>query len=188
VRLINYQNDPRGLIGQQAQFANSAAPAAATLSNTTPSYTTLGGKFNFAIPVTGAETDFALFGFQVPVNVGQLMVQGISISLAVSVVIGAAPVLFEWGVGINSTAASLATVDNAATGVFGPRRQALGSHGFAAAAPVGTVALDLAKLFNSWLVVENQRFFHVICRIPTAAGAAPGSVRGSVLVDGFFGG
>jgi len=48
-----------------ANYANSAAPASATLSNTAAGYTTLGGQFQFAA-VAGAETDYALFAYTVP--------------------------------------------------------------------------------------------------------------------------
>ena len=48
---------------QAAQWANSAAPASAALSNTAAGYATLGGLFQFAA-VAGAATDYALFGFQ----------------------------------------------------------------------------------------------------------------------------
>ena len=51
--------------GQTANYVNSTVPASATLSNTAAGYTTLGGQFQFAA-VAGAETDYALFAFQVP--------------------------------------------------------------------------------------------------------------------------
>jgi hypothetical protein len=189
-KFINYQNDPSGVLGQLTQYANSAAPAAAVLANGTPSYTTLGGKFNFA-SIAGAETDFPLFGFQVPVAPTlapgtRLYIEGISISSVVSTVLGASALIIEWGLGINSTAASLATADGGGTsGVFGPRRLALGSQSFLSAAAVGTQAVDLVRTFVSSLVVENGRFLHVICRLPV--GPASGVVRGEVMIDGYFG-
>ena len=51
--------------GYTANYANSAAPANASLANITAGYTTLGGQFQFAA-VGGAETDFALFAFLNP--------------------------------------------------------------------------------------------------------------------------
>lgn len=189
MKFINYQNDPSGVLGQLAQFANSAAPAAAVLSNSVPSYSALGGKFNFTIPA-GAETDYALFGFQVPVAPTlapgtKLFLETISISTVISTIVGATPALLEWGVGINSTAASLATTDGGGTsGVFGPRRLALGSQSFLAAAAVGSQAPEIVRNFVSSLVVENGRFLHIICRVPSGVS---GAVRGSVLVDGYWG-
>ncbi|HTQ48350.1 MAG TPA: hypothetical protein VMI75_36590, partial [Polyangiaceae bacterium] len=50
---------------QLANYANSAGPSSATLSNTAAGYTTLGGQWQFAA-VAGAETDYALFAFTVP--------------------------------------------------------------------------------------------------------------------------
>lgn len=50
--------------GSTANYANTAAPASATLSNTAAGYTTLGGQFQFA--AVAGETDYALFAFLVP--------------------------------------------------------------------------------------------------------------------------
>jgi hypothetical protein len=55
------------LTGQpNTNYANSAAPASATLSNAAAGYATLGGQWQFAA-AAGAETDYCLFGYQVPV-------------------------------------------------------------------------------------------------------------------------
>lgn len=165
---------------QLANFVNNTGPSSATLSNTAAGYTTLGGQFQF-VPVTGAETDYALFGYQVPMT-HRLWVKGISIAARVATAVAATLDTNEWGIGINSTAVSLATADS--DPAFGPRRIALGHHIFAASAAAGTTAADIVRQFLCPLRVEPSRFFHVILRRPT--GATTGLIRGDVAIDGFF--
>jgi hypothetical protein len=172
---------PGALEGTQlAQFANSAAPGAASLSNTTPSYTTLGGKFLFA-SIVGAETDHVIFGYTTPAT-HRLIISGIAISTAVSVALTTTASLIEWGLGVNATAVSLATSDSGST--YGPRRIALGTQGFVASAAVGIMGADIVRQFDSPLITEPGRFLTVIMREPV--GAATGSFRGSVTFDGYF--
>lgn len=172
---------PRPLEGTQlATFANSAAPAAASLSNTAAGYTTLGGLFRF-VPVAGAETDYALFGYQVPAT-HRLILTGVAISLAVGTAIGATADVNVWGLGLGSTAVSLATTDSGST--YGPRRVALGTQSFLASAAAGTGAPDIVRRFASPLIVEANRFVHTILRRPN--GTTTGELRGTVQFDGWF--
>lgn len=168
--------------GQTANHANSASPVSAALSNTAAGYTTLGGRWQFAA-VGGAATDFALFAYQVPTPL-KLYVTSISIS---SLVIGAAVVtatLLDWALGINASAVSLATVDGA--GIWAPRRIPLGLQGFLALAGIGTAAADITRRFDPPLVVDSNRFLHIILQIPS--GAATGSLifRGDTIITGYF--
>jgi hypothetical protein len=172
---------PRPLEGTQtANHTNNTVPGTAALSNTVPSYATLGGKFLFASAV-GAETDYALFGYQVP-STHRFICTGVRISAAVAVALTTTATLLEWALGLGSTAASLATAD--ADPVFGPRILPLGSQGFVASAAVGIAAPDILCLFDSELVVEASRYVHAIVREPV--GAATGTFRGAVTFDGWF--
>jgi hypothetical protein len=172
---------PRPLEGAQlATWANSAAPSAATLSNTAAGYTTLGGLFRFT-PVAGAATDYALFGYQ-NVSTHRLIISGVAISLAVGTAIGATADVNQWGLGINSTAVSLATTDSGST--YGPRRIALGTQGFPASAAAGTAAPDIVRLFDAPLIVEPSRYVHVILR--RTNGTTTGELIGSVTFDAWF--
>lgn len=172
---------PAGQFGAQAaQWANSAAPAAATLSNTAAGYTTLGGLFRF-VPVAGAETDYALFGFQVPTT-HRFFCSGVAIGAYVSTALGATLETLQWALGINSTAVSLATTDSGNT--FGPRRIALGSQNFAASAAAGVVAPEIVRQFLAPQIIEPGRFLHTILRIPS--GTTTGEIRGTVTFDGYF--
>lgn len=176
-----YQS-PITAFGQTANHTNSTDPASGTLSNTAASYTTLGGRWQVAA-LAAAQTDYALFAYQVPAGY-QLFVYGLAIS---SGIIGAAvvtPALLDWALGLNANAASLATADGA--GTWAPRRIPLGTQSFAALAGIGSSAPDLVRNFPVPLVVDGGRFFHVILQIPK--GAATGSLiyRGDVMINGVF--
>ena len=168
-------------------FTNSTAPVSATLSNTAAGYTTLGGKFQFAA-VAGAATDYALFGYQVPTSY-RFVVTGIDISTCNTVVaVATTATVFEWGLGVNSTAVSLATADAiGASPTQAPRRLALGEQSLIVGAAAGQCALDLSRdLSSSPLVVDSGRFLHVILQVPVGTATATEIFRGTVTVRGYF--
>ena len=176
--------------GQTANWANSAAPASASLSNTTAGYTTLGGQWQFAATATN-ETDWALFGYQnisgSPTLAGKtLYITGIRIGE--TFVTGAAGVnatTFFWSAGVSSSAVSLATNDGATT--ISPRRVALGSQSFIAGAAVGTQASGFFVDFSQApLVVPASCFFHIIIKQLNGAATASLVFRGTVTVTGYF--
>lgn len=176
-----YQS-PTGF-GQTAQHANSASPASAVLSNTTPAYATLGGRFQFAAPA-GAGTDFALFGFQVPggfaLHVGSVGVSAVNTGAAVA----ATATVLDWSVGVNSSGASLATADSAST--WAPRRVPIGLQAFPAGAVVGAVGADLTRAFPTPLVVDSGRYLHIVVQVPVGTATASQVVRGDVTINGYF--
>lgn len=183
------QNPPGVASGSTANWANSAAPVSATLSNTAAGYTTLGGQWQ-AAAVVGAETDYALFAYQVPVGsatlpgktlyvtgirIGETFVQGAAVATST---------VFVWGVGVGSTAVSLATADGAAT--VGPRRKVLGAQSIAAGAAIGSLAVGFERQFETPLVAPPGTFVHIILKIPQGAATASLVFRGSVDVNGHF--
>ena len=185
-----YQVQPGTASGQTANYANSAAPASATLSNTAAGYTTLGGQYQFAASATN-ETDWALFGYQNPAGTATLAGRTLyirSIRIGEMVVTGAAAVnatSFFWAAGVGSTAVSLATTDAAAT--VAPRRVALGSQHFLAAAAVGVSAPGFQVDFgDSPLVVPAGLFCHIIVKQLNGAATASLIWRGTVTVIGHF--
>lgn len=150
---------------------------------------TTGGQWQ-AAAVAGAETDFALFGYQVPtgtatlpgktlyitgIRIGETFVQGAAVGTATVLV---------WGVGVGSTAVSLATADGAAA--VGPRRKMLGAQAFAAAAPVGTLAAGFERQFETPIVAPPGAFVHIILKIPQGAATASLIFRGGVDINGHF--
>lgn len=171
---------------QNANYANSAAPASATLSNTAAGYTTKDGQFQFAL-LAAAETDYALFGWTCPAPY-TFMVTGVRISelWVQSLVVGfTAPLVIQWGLGVNSSAVSLATA-----APYPSMRVALGAHVLGGTA-VATAGQLIGSAIN-WtpgtpIPVLPGRFMHVICKIPLLGAAGTACiVRGTCVVDGYF--
>ena len=169
--------------GQTANYANSAAPASATLSNTAAGYTTLGGQFQFAA-VAGAETDYALFGYQVPT--GQtLILRGIWIdTMNTGAAVATTATWLQWALGVGSTAVSLATADAAATKA--PARIALGNQVFAIADAIGKQANRLDVNLDAPMVVNSGEFVHVILKMPLGTATASQVIRGIVGINAYF--
>lgn len=166
---------------QLTNRANSSAPASLALSNTVASLTTLGGEWQVAAPAA-ANTDYALFAYQVPAGY-RLKVFGIRIW---SAVLGAAivtPAVLDWALGINASAVSLATTDSPPTS-WAPRRIPVGAQTFLASAGIGTPAPDIVQRFDAPQIIDSGRFFHIILRIPNGAATANLLYRGGVLIDG----
>lgn len=169
---------------QLAQFANSADPAAAVLSNTTASYTTLGGKFLGPTPTpAGAVTDFALFAWTNPspytfyfegVKI-QVMNRGAAITTTATVL--------EWGLAFNSSAQSLATA-----APYSPMRVDIGRQTFAIGAAIESVPAlpEIVWSPATPIAVQPGKFLHVILRIPVGSATAAGFLRGGVAINGFF--
>ena len=185
-------NQPDGVsAGQTANCVNSSAPTSATLSNTAAGYTTLGGQFQFAA-VAGAETDYALFAYQVPAGTSSvpgrnLIVRGIRIeTFNMGAAVATTNHLLQWGVGVGSSAVSLATADSATGGTRAPRRVAIGVQGFAIGAVIGATAAPVDVNLDAPLVVEAGCYFHVILKMPVATATASQIIRGTVLVNGYF--
>lgn len=185
-------NNARGATaGFTANYANSAAPASATLSNTAAGYTTLGGQFQF-VAVAGAETDYALFGFQVPLpsaaGAGKnLVIRGVRIETAnTGAAVGATGTLLQWGLGVGSTAVSLATADSATAGTRASRRLTLGMQSLPAASPIGYLAADIDANLDAPLYVAAGTFVHIILKMPVGLATASQIIRGVVQINGFW--
>lgn len=177
--------------GYTANSANSAAPASATLSNTAAGYTTLGGQFQF-VAVAGAETDYALFAYQVPVGSAavpakNLIVRGVRIdAYAMGAAIATTPTLLQWSMGVGSTAVTLATSDSATAGTRAPRRLTLGVQSLPVASPIGYAANPVDINLDAPLLVEAGTFLHIILKMPVGTATASSIIRGVVSINGFF--
>lgn len=172
---------------QTTNHANSTSPTSATLSNTAAGYATLGGRYQFAAPV-GAATDFALFGYQVPVSY-RFVMTGIRISSCnTGAAVATTATILDWGVAVGSTAVSLATVDAiAASPTSAPRRVPIGIQGYEVAAGIGKCAPDLVANFTeATLTVESGRFVHVTLQVPVGTATASQVIRGDVHIIGYF--
>jgi len=158
-----------------ANRTNSAAPASASLSNTTLSYATLGWGFLFTC-VAGAETDYALFWYLVPTGF-KLVVKGITIDAYVSTALGATPVNIEWWAGFNSSWTSLATA-----APWAPRLMGMGNMTFPASSAIGTRGNDIDRDFEA--CVDSGRYMHIVMKLPSSP--TTGAIRGNVTIQGYF--
>lgn len=162
---------------QTATWANSAAPANATLSNTTASYTTLGGLFSFGA-VAGAETDYALFSFT-STSPYSLFITGITIdAYNTGAAVATTPTVLHWGIVTNGAATSLATATLA--------RQHLGVQSFPVGAAVGTTADRITTTFPTPLRTDSGRVVVVMLRMPVASATASQVIRGGISINGYF--
>lgn len=161
---------------QVANYANSAAPTNATLSNTVAGYTTLGGQFAFAA-VAGAETDYALFGFTVPTPYS-FVCQGIDIdTFNTGAIVATTPHVLQWFASNDQTAISLATANN--------RRTTLGIQNLPVGAAIGAQANALPpRPLN--LVTHGGRIMVVGLKMPIATATALQVLRGTVSIRGYF--
>jgi hypothetical protein len=162
---------------QAANFANSAAPANATLSNTAAGYATLGGLFSF-VAVAGAATDFALFGFQIPVGTNFRMTDIDIETWNTGAAVATTPTLMVWGVATQLTAASLATANHV--------RRGLGVQSLPIGAVVGAKAERIQKTFDTPIPCNSGRFIDITLRMPVATATASQVVQGMVNIGGYF--
>jgi len=191
MEMASYMNARGAAAGQSANYANSAAPASATLSNTAAGYTTLGGQFQFAA-VGGAETDYALFAYQVPAASAaggnkNLVVKGIRIeTVNTGAAVATTATLLQWGIAVGGTAVSLATADSATAGTRAARRQTLGLQSFPIGAAIGALAAPIDINFETPLYVAAGTFLHVILKMPLGTATGSQIIRGTVMINGFF--
>jgi hypothetical protein len=166
---------------QLANYANSAAPASATLSNTAAGYTTLGGQWQFAA-IAGAETDYALFGWTNP-SPYTFYCTGIRIGETLNMVAAVATTatILQWGAAFNSSAVSLATA-----APYTPMRVQIGSQSFPIASAISAIQPGISWTPGTPMAVQPGRFLHIILKMPIATATATEIFRGSVVVDGFF--
>jgi hypothetical protein len=161
---------------QGAQWANSAAPASATLSNTAAGYATLGGLFQFAA-VAGANTDYALFGFQAPTPYAFIL-DAIDIETwNTGAAVAGTPTLMVWAIGTDQGAVSLAG---------GIVRVGLGAQSFPIGAAIGAKAERISQNFDTPLITNPGRFLTVILRMPVGTATASEIFQGLVNLRGRF--
>lgn len=179
-----------GPAGQTANNVLNTVPATSTLTaSTAPATNNLGGSFVFAAPA-GTENDFPIFAFQNPlsstsISGRNLVVRGIWIDTWNQVVaVAGTPTVMQWSAAVGSTAASLATVDAAATRL--PKRIHLGVQSYVVGAAVGFSAPRIDCNLDAPLVVEPGSYFHIILRIPVGTATATETFRGAVGINAYW--
>ena len=172
--------------GQTGIYANSIAPTAAALTNTTAAFTGLGGQAA-VLPTLAVSSDGILFSYQNPastINITgrNLLIYGVWIDAHVSVTLTGGPIPYQMTLAYGHTAVSLATLE---TGSFVtatthiPRKVALGTMTFPITAAAPTKHQALVPLINSFrvpLVVRPGEFVAICAKtgvggIVTSAGA-----------------
>jgi hypothetical protein len=178
-----YQN-PLTTFAATTNHTDSTSPSSLSLSNTVPGMTTMGGRYAFA-SISSAATDYVLDAFQCPTGF-QMFVTRVRISAMVTGAANATTATtLDWGLGINSSAASLQTADSGNT-TWADRRIPIGMQGFVAAAAIGVPANDIDVSFDPPLVVDSARFFKVILQIPLMTATSSEVIRGDILINGYF--
>jgi hypothetical protein len=159
-----------------SKWTNNAAEASATLSNTAAGYAFLQGRFQFAA-IAGAETDYALFGFQIP-SPYRFTCLGAQIDATnYGAAVATTATTLEWWLAYDQTAVSLATVN--------PLRVPLGGQSFAIGDAIGKKADTVnADFKDSARVTHPGRFCVVALRMPLGTATASQIIRGNVRLDG----
>lgn len=180
---------PGGANASIANVTNSAAPASATLSNTTAGYTTLGGNFQFAA-VAGAETDYLLFSYAVPAPASTAtaktaVITGFNISLMNKGAANSAtvPTTLQFWFANGATAATLATADGANTRAA--TRTFLGTLSI----PINAVidqATDNIFVSLPSLICEPGTQAQIIVKVVGGAATASQVIRGVIQPLGYW--
>ena len=163
---------------QLAQWANSAEPASAVLSNTTPSYSgSLGGKFQFA-PVAGATTDYNFFAYSVPAGTN-LFITGIDIEAwntgAASG--GSGPLVLQWGIAVGMLNNAIASATS---------RVGIGAQNLPGGSPIGYILGRISKSYQTPLFCPAGRYLAIILRIPIGTVVASEIIQGMINFEGYF--
>lgn len=169
---------------QNPNHANSTSPTSATLSNTAAGYTTLGGRYQFAAPA-GAVTDFALFGFQVPVGYTLVITDVKVTAMNTGAAVATSATILDWSIAVGASAVSLATADSPPT-TWAPRRLPIGMHGFIIGAAIGAAQPDIIIDLSTPLICDSNRFVHIIVQVPVGTATASQVIRGDVVITGYF--
>ena len=166
-----YTNNQTGV--QFLQWANSAEPANATLSNTVAGYSGIGGKYQFAAPA-GAVTDYLLFGVAIT-DPTTLKIKGVRITAKSIGAVGSAtiPTELEWFIVTN-----MATVSLAAAGAI---RIPLGIQTFPINTPIATIATEIVvNLTNMAIRCDPGKAIGIGVRIPGGAATASQVIKGTI--------
>lgn len=172
--------------GKTSLYANSTAPTAVALTNTTAAFTGLGGQAA-VLPTLAVSSDGILMAYQNPVptiNITgrNLLIYGVTIESHVSVILSAAAIIvYQASMQYGHTAVSLATVE---TGSFitatthAPRVVPLGTIGYSTA--VAAIATTRGSAINvQWpvpYIVRPGEFVAIVLKlgvggVVTATGA-----------------
>lgn len=157
--------------GKTTLWTNSTAPTAAALTNTAAAFTGLGGIVA-VLPTLTANADGKLITYQNPassINITgrNLVITGISIQGAVSVVLVGGPVTYAYALAYGHTATSLATGESASFGsptTHAPRILPLGIDTYPVTAAAGTLGTPVIANFDTPVIVRPGEFLDIVAR------------------------
>ena len=157
--------------GKTTLWTNNTAPTAVALTNTTAAFTGLGG-IAAVLPTLAAASDGIVFSYQNPVptiNLAgrNLVIRGIKVQGAVSVILAGGPVIYAYAVAFGHTAVSLATAETASFAnntTHAPRIVPLGIETYAATAAVGTLGAGATLQLANPIVVRPGEFVAIVAR------------------------
>ena len=157
--------------GKTSLWANSTAPTAAAITNTTAAFTGLGGIMA-VLPTLAAASDGILFSYQNPTGgIAQtprtLYISGLTLQGAVSVILAGGPVTYAYAVAYGHTAVSLATAETAtfATATtHAPRIIPIGMDNFIVTAPAGTLGVRQQLQLSVPIAINPGEFVQIIAR------------------------
>jgi hypothetical protein len=154
----------------------TTAPSAAVLTSSGVNYTTLGGDFDIG-QAGGGETQYGIFGYQVPSPYSLYITELYMPQPFVTTALGGTLNIQEWSFMIANS-----NNPTAATGY----RYSLGIFTAAVNAPIGTIytGTPIQQTFTCPLVVQPGMYFLIICK--HLYGTTTGVTRGTILVNGYF--
>jgi len=192
---LGYEAGPNNIVqqGQTAQWSNSAYPANASLSNTTPSHSAIGGYFNFAA-VAGAATDYALFRFTNDTNIStatgggrRLVIKGFRVSMWNTGAVNSAtvPTVVNFGFSVGSNQDSLAGTDSVANKSH--LRTHIGSIQIPVSAVIGQLGdRELNVALTNEQVVQTGERLNINIRIVSGAATASQVIQGIITPDFYW--
>lgn len=178
--------------GMNAQFLNSASPAAAAPANNTANLGSgLGGLFNASINGLTAGTDYIISAFLVPAGSStvpgkSLFVTDIIVSASSEAVANGAAIT-NWIVGLafGNNALTLASTQAATT--KNAKRLVLGMQSIPANAPVGTIAdPTIFRNFQTPICINQSEYITIFIRFKNNNSAATQRLEFAIGINGFF--
>lgn len=157
--------------GKTSIWANNTAPTAVAITNTTAAFTGLGG-IAAVLPTLAAASDGIVFSYQNPaptINITgrNLVIRGVKVQGAVSVVLAGGPVVYAYAVAFGHTAVSLATAETASFAnntTHAPRIAPIGMESYPATAAVGTLGQGATLMLANPIVVRPGEFVAIVAR------------------------
>lgn len=157
--------------GKTTLWTNNTAPTAVALTNTAAAFTGLGG-IAAVLPTLAVASDGIIFSYQNPtpaINLTgrNLVIQGVVVQGAVSVVLAGGPVVYAYAVAFGHTAVSLATAETgsfASATTHAPRIVPLGIETYAATAAVGALGAGVRIALQNPIVVRPGEFVAILAR------------------------